>query len=84
MPMACGKHGGIARARNAMQRLVPGLVVGNAEARNRGGPVFKLVGLLIERHAAYEVVGPFLRRKVRIEIGGLLRHGEESNGSQEK
>ena len=67
-----GKDGRVAGARYAVQSLVPGLVVGNAEARNGGGPVFKLRGLLFERHAADQVVGAFLRRKARIQVSRLL------------
>ena len=46
-----GKHRGVAGARHAVQRFVPGLVVGNAEPGNRCGPVFKLVCLLLQGHA---------------------------------
>ena len=71
------KHGGVPGARHAVQGLVPRLVVGNAEARNGGGPVFKLRSLLLQRHPAHEIVGAFARGEMRIQPRRLLRHQQD-------
>lgn len=39
--------------------IVPGLVVGNAETGNGGGPVFQLSDLLVEGHLSDQVVGVY-------------------------
>ncbi len=67
-----GKHRGVAGARHPVQGFVPGLVVGNAEPRNRRGPVLQLVCLLLQGHAPHQVVGAFAGREVGIQVGGLL------------
>ena len=64
--------------------LVPGLVVGNAQAGNGGGPIFKLVGLFIKSHAAHQVVGALCRSEPGIQIGCLLRLGGGGKDSEGK
>jgi hypothetical protein len=81
-----GKDGGVAGAGDAMQGFVPGLVVGNAEAGNGSGPIFKLTGFFVQGHSANQVVGALCRGKVGVEIRGLLRldeRGEEGDGERE-
>ena len=56
-----------------MQRLAPGLVVGDAQAGNGDGVIFKLAGLLIEGHAADKIVGALGGRELCVKISGLLR-----------
>ncbi len=77
------KHGGIACAGDTVQRLVPRLVVGNAEPGNRGGPVFKLCGLLIQGHAPDQIVSAFGRGELGVEIGRLLGQRERGGGNDE-
>ena len=81
------EYGGIAGARDAVQGFIPCLVVGNAEARNGGGPVFKLVGFFIQGHAADQVVGALSRGELGVEIRLLLREddsGGEGEGKRDK
>ena len=56
-----GEHSGVAGACDPMQCLIPSLIVGNSQPRNRNGPVFELRSLFIQRHAAHEVVSAFAR-----------------------
>ena len=76
------KDGRVTGAGHAVQGLVPGLVVGNAEARDRNGPVFKLGGLFVQSHAAYQIVGAFSRGEFGVEVGGLLSLGGGGNGGE--
>ena len=61
-----GKDGGITRASHAVQGLIPGLVIGNAETRYCCGPVFKLGGFFVQRHAAHQQVGALCGREFRV------------------
>src|SRR5256884_8034721 len=49
------KHGREPRARDAVQALVPPVVLGNPEALDGGRPIHHLRHLLLERHAADEI-----------------------------
>ncbi len=65
----------ISGACHAVKGFVPCLVVGNAEAGNGGCPVFELRRFFIQRHAADQVVGTFLRREICVEVGRFLCGG---------
>ncbi len=51
------EDGRVAGAGDPVERLIPGLVVGDAEARDGRGKVLQLRGLFVERHAGDKVVG---------------------------
>src|SRR6202042_3290061 len=74
------KHCGVARARDAMQSFVPSLIVRNAESRNRRRPVLQLIHLFLQSHASDKVVRTLLRRKMGIEVSGLL--GRSQSGEK--
>ena len=66
------KDGGVTRAGHAVQGLIPGLVIRNAEAGYGRGPVFKLGGFFVERHAAHQVVGALCRGEFGVQPRVLL------------
>ena len=74
-PDRFGKHRG-APLSDAVQRLVPPVVDGHAETRNRGGAVLHLQHLLFQRHPGHEIRRPLLGRQAGIEVGRTGALGE--------
>jgi hypothetical protein len=62
------KHRGRAGARDPVQTLVPPIVSGHAQARDRRRDVADLRGLLLKRHARHQIRRPFLRAQRRIAV----------------
>ena len=66
--MACGKDGGLAGARDAVQRFVPPIVGGDVEARDRGRRVLHLEHFFVEGHARDQVGGALFGGEIGIEV----------------
>ena len=75
MPIACGNTVASPDARDAVQRFVPPVVGRHAESIDRRRDVLHLLDLLLERHAADEIVDARLERKRLILVGQRLRAG---------
>ena len=67
-PDGLRKHRGLARARDAVERLVPPVVFRDAEPRHAGRGVAHGGGFFVERHPRDEVAHARLERLGRIEI----------------
>ncbi len=63
------EDGGISRARDAMQALVPPVIRGNDEARNRRRDVLHLRNLFLEGHARDKIVHALWDGESGIQIG---------------
>src|SRR5947207_5472215 len=69
------KHGREPRARDAVQPLVPPVVLRDPQALDRRRTVHHLGDFLLERHAPDQVRGAALERQARVLPGGRLRGG---------
>ena len=79
-----GENGCVSGASHTVKRFVPGLIVGNAEARDGSGPVFKLRSFFVERHEADQVMGSFAGREFCVEVGSLLSRGMRSEQNKDE
>ena len=73
------EHGGRARARHAVQRLVPPVIGGYAQPLDGRGCVDHLAGLFLQRHAGDQVLCPLGKGEGFVQVFRGFRHRKTSS-----
>ncbi len=81
-----GEDGRLARARDAVERLVPIVVGRDAEPRDRRRDILHLRGLFLKRHPADEIVDARRDRRlgIAVELGMGGKRGEQRAGQHDR